>query len=136
MSAVVVDTDVVSFLFKRDTRAHVYRPYLDGGVPTISFMTIAELDRWALARNWGEATYRRMQEYLLSFYVRLCDRDLCRIWAQVTDEARRAGRPIQCADAWVAAVAVQRGLPLITNNPDDYAGVSGLRVIADAASGA
>ena len=42
--------------------------------------------------------------------------------ARVTEEASHAGRPIQCADAWVAAVAVQRWLPLVTNNPDDYAG--------------
>jgi len=42
---VVVDTDVVSFLYKRDTRALLYTPYLDGKLTLISFMTIAELHR-------------------------------------------------------------------------------------------
>ena len=54
MPSVVVDTDVVSFLFKRDQRADLYRPYLEGNLLVISFMSLAELDRWALERNWGE----------------------------------------------------------------------------------
>jgi hypothetical protein len=49
--AVVVDTDVVSYLFKSDTRADLYRPHLDGHLPIISFMSLAELERWTLARG-------------------------------------------------------------------------------------
>jgi len=30
MSTVIVDTDVVSFLMKGDTRAEFYRPHLEG----------------------------------------------------------------------------------------------------------
>lgn len=50
----VVDTDVVSYLFKRDSRAEAYRPHLTGRLLVVSFMTVAELDRWALERDWGE----------------------------------------------------------------------------------
>ncbi len=39
----VVDTDVISFLFKRDTRAKLYEPHLSGRQLVISFMTVAEL---------------------------------------------------------------------------------------------
>jgi hypothetical protein len=41
---VVVDTDVVSYLFKGDSRAPRYRPHLVGHTPVLSFMTVAELD--------------------------------------------------------------------------------------------
>jgi tRNA(fMet)-specific endonuclease VapC len=51
----ILDTDVISYLFRRDTRAEAYRPYLTGRFLAVSFMTIAELDRWALQRNWGLA---------------------------------------------------------------------------------
>jgi hypothetical protein len=44
-ASAVVDTDVVSLTFKRDTRASLYRPHLDGRQLTISFMTVAELRR-------------------------------------------------------------------------------------------
>ncbi len=128
MATVVVDTDVVSFLLKRDTRSEIYKPRLQGKLLVLSFMTIAELDRWAIARNWSDARRWKMEEYRRGFVVHPYDRDLCRTWAQVSDDARRAGRPIQCADAWIAAVAVLYGLPLVTNNPADYAGVGSLRL--------
>lgn len=44
--AVVVDTDVVSFLYKQDDRGAFYLPYLSNQLPIISFMTLAELERW------------------------------------------------------------------------------------------
>lgn len=54
MSAVVVDTDVVSYLFKSHSIAYQYLPDLPGRVPIVSFMTVAELDRWVLEARWGD----------------------------------------------------------------------------------
>ena len=51
MNAVIVDTDVVSMPFKRDTRALAYRSHVLGRLLGISFMTLAELERWPLERN-------------------------------------------------------------------------------------
>jgi tRNA(fMet)-specific endonuclease VapC len=132
MASVVVDTDVVSFLFKRDTRAEWYRPHLTGKLLVISFMTVAELDRWALERNWGEKRRSRMEEHLRNFVVYPFARALCLKWAEVSDRARRNGRPIQCADAWIAATAVLHGIPLVTNNGKDYTGVDVLTIISEA----
>ena len=52
---VIVDTDVVSFLLKGDTRAQAYRPHLQNKSLALSFMTLAELYRWAYERKWGQA---------------------------------------------------------------------------------
>jgi predicted nucleic acid-binding protein len=46
---VVVDTDVMSYVFKHDTRAAFYEPHLAGKELIISFVTFAELQRWAIA---------------------------------------------------------------------------------------
>ncbi len=43
MEPAVVDTDVVSYLFKGDTRAVGYEPLLAGRLRVVSFMTQAEL---------------------------------------------------------------------------------------------
>ena len=43
MNAAVVDTDVVSTLFKGDTRAYNYRAYLTGRLLGVSFMSLEEL---------------------------------------------------------------------------------------------
>ena len=51
MDAALVDTDVVSFTFKRDTRHHLYRPHLDGKLLSLSFMTVAELDLPLVTHN-------------------------------------------------------------------------------------
>jgi predicted nucleic acid-binding protein len=132
MSALVVDTDVVSFLFKRDSRAVLYRPHLLGQTLHVSFMTVAELERWGRVSNWGVAKTARLDRYLRRFRMLLVDRPFCRKWAEVVEMARHAGLPIGLADAWIAATALAFGAPPITHNPSDYAGVPALTVIAEA----
>jgi tRNA(fMet)-specific endonuclease VapC len=53
MNAAIVDTDVVSMLFKGDSRALAYRSHVAGRLLGICFMTLAELDRWPLERDWA-----------------------------------------------------------------------------------
>jgi predicted nucleic acid-binding protein len=95
-------------------------------------MTIAELDRWALSRNWGAARRQQLGDHLDQFTTIMVDRQLCSIWAGAMNQARINGRPIQVADAWVAATAIRLGVPLITNNHDDYAGVTDLVLVRPA----
>lgn len=64
MSIALVDTDVVSFLFKGHSYANLYLPDLKDQTLVISFMTLAELDRWAIQARWGEARMQRFREYL------------------------------------------------------------------------
>jgi predicted nucleic acid-binding protein len=92
-------------------------------------MTIAELDRWAPQRGRGPQRLERLAEFLEQFTIVLVDRELCRAWAEVSDRARRNGRPIQAADAWIAATALMLGVPLVTNNRADFAGVSSLQLL-------
>jgi len=93
-------------------------------------MTLAELDRWALERDWGARKRAEVLRVTADFTVLAFDRPLCAKWAEVTVGASRNGRPIACADAWVAATAPLHGLSLITHNSDHYAGVDGLQVIS------
>jgi len=48
MNCVVADTDVVSFLFKNHPIGKRCDPELAGRVALISFMTVAEVERWAI----------------------------------------------------------------------------------------
>ena len=58
MSRVVVDTDVVSLIFKNHPTAALYETDLAGRTLLISFMTLAELDRWAIQSKCGTGTPR------------------------------------------------------------------------------
>lgn len=129
MQLVVVDTDVVSYRFKKDTRARLYRDHLTGRAPVIAFMTLAQLHVWALEHRWGAARQVELARHLRQNEVCYVDDALCRLWAEGWTRARRRGRPIEVADAWIAATALALGVGLVTNNPDDYAGVQGLKVL-------
>jgi predicted nucleic acid-binding protein len=99
MNAAVVDTDVVSMLFKGDTRALAYRSHITGRLLGISFMTLAELERWSLERDWGQRRKLELAQHLTRYVALPVNRELCGKWAEVSFAARRKGRPIQTADA-------------------------------------
>ena len=134
MQIIVVDTDVVSFLFKNDSRAILYETHLASKELIISFMTLAELNFWTLQRNWGNAKRQQMESYLQKFTVFHSDDELCLRWAEVIRTARRNGKPIATADGWIAATALLHGIPLVTHNGKHYAGVGGLTIISEANS--
>ena len=129
MNAAIVDTDVVSMIFKGDSRVQGYRPHISGRLLGISFMTLAELERWSLERSWGAARKAELEQHLTRYAVLPVSRELCAKWAEVTWKARMKGRPIQSADAWIAASALHYQVPLITNNTSDYAVIDGLRLL-------
>jgi tRNA(fMet)-specific endonuclease VapC len=132
MADLIIDTNVVSYLFKKDSRALLYQKHLVGHRWLISFMTAAELDLWALRHHWGTARKLQMEIHLRRFVLYPFNRALCLRWAEAMDTARRKGRPIQVADAWIAATALLANASLVTHNPADYAGVDGLTVLSEA----
>jgi tRNA(fMet)-specific endonuclease VapC len=114
MTHVVVDTDVVSFIFKNHPIGALYEADLAGCTLLISFMTLAELDRWAIPSNWGTARREWLRLYLERFVLLPYSRRLCRMWAETTVAARARGCRIECADAWIAATALRHDVPLVS----------------------
>ena len=103
-----------------------------GSELVISFMTMAEMRQGALDANWGPRRLEVLESYLADFSVLHSDSLLCSRWAAVRNESARKGRQMSSADAWIAATAVALGIPLVTHNPGDYAGVDGLTVLSQA----
>lgn len=128
---VVVDTDVVSFLLKDDTRARAYRPHLQDKTLALSFMTVAELYQWAYLRNWSERRLTWLEERLRAFVIVPYDNDLCRRWAMICVERQRLGKPISVQDAWIAATALRHGASLVTHNRQDFDNIADLRIISE-----
>lgn len=130
-SVVLVDTNVVSYIFKRDSRALPYlRKHLDGKILYASFMTFAELHRWAIQHQWGEQKLSRLTLYLERYTIIPYDSQLCIRWAEVMDKGRKRGVPIAHADAWIAATALHYNLPLVSHNVKHFVGIEGITLLS------
>ncbi len=130
MAGVVLDTDVLSFLFRNDPLAAAYRPHVAGALAVISFQTLAEVRRWPLERNWGPNRIAQLEQHLRQFVVQFANDDLCHRWAEVRVASKQAGHAIDTADAWHAATAIYLGVPLLSHNRRHYLGVPSLMLIS------
>jgi predicted nucleic acid-binding protein len=65
----VIDTDVVSFIFKNHPIGALYESDHVGRNLLVSFMTLAELDRWAVQFQWGVARRDWLRLYVEKFVL-------------------------------------------------------------------
>ena len=132
MRTLLLDTNIVSYLFKRDSRAMLYDPHLLHRELAIAMMTVAELLQWAAVRRWGTARVQQLETLLQRYTILPVDLDVCRAWAVVRASRSAIGHPISPQDAWIAATALRYQLPLVTHNPDDFQQIAGLSIITEA----
>jgi tRNA(fMet)-specific endonuclease VapC len=79
----------------------------------------------------GTLRRRELADYMKKFVVLPASRELCRWWVEVSFQGRQRGRPLQTADAWIAATALLYEVPLITHNRRNYGGIAGLELISE-----
>lgn len=104
-------------------------------VPTITAVTLAELSVGPLvARTDAERAARQahLQQAEADFDPIPFDAAAARAFGQVAADLRRAGHKTSARayDALIAAIAIARGLPLYTVNPDDFTGIGQLTLVA------
>jgi predicted nucleic acid-binding protein len=114
----VLDTTVVSLLLNRNPLLSLYQSYLHNASLCISFQTVAEMRFGALRAGWGAVRRRNLELFLSAFNLIVYSDELGDHWAQVVDEARRAGRRLEAGDAWIAATARLISAPLLTHDRD------------------
>ena len=103
--------------------------------PTITAITLAELSVGPLVATTDQeraARQAHLQQAEADFDPLPFDAAAARTFGQVAASLRRAGRKTSARtyDAMIAAVCVANGLPVHTCNPDDFAGINGLVVVA------
>lgn len=102
----------------------------------ISTITVAELTAGPHATDDPReraARQRRLQTVEATFDPMPFDADAARAYGQVyvsTLENGRKPRGSRAVDLLIAATALAAGLPLYTRNPDDFAALDGLEVVA------
>jgi predicted nucleic acid-binding protein len=128
MDAVLLDTDVFSYLLKGDSRAPRYQTLVAGKTVALSFVTVGELLSWAIRRNWGGKRRADLLQRLRSVLVIPYDLPLCQLYANLCSIRDPDGNAVTVPsnDRWIAASALRHGLPFVTGNVRHFRLVPGL----------
>ena len=89
---VVVDTDVVSFLFKSHSLAPSYQAILAGRPLAVSLITLAEIEYGMEVKNWGTNRRDLMRRFLGRFTPLLPDAETAPVWARIKSGSEKRGR--------------------------------------------
>ena len=103
MSLVVLDTDLAD------------------KVVFITFVTLGELIKWTVIRDWGPRRLADLADWQQHIGVLFADEDVAISWGQLQARAQRRGRPRPFNDTWIAACCLVNRLPLATFNTKDFA---------------
>jgi predicted nucleic acid-binding protein len=135
MDAVLLDTDVFSYLLKRDdSRAGAYGRHIANKTIAISFVTVGELYGWSEKRRWSERRREDLETRLRSVLIVPFDMELCRAYGRLVflKTPDGADRTMAANDRWIAACAIRHGLTLISNNRRHFEGIPDLTLISEA----
>lgn len=120
MSLVVVDTDVASVLLRRRLTDPL-AGRLAEHVLAVTFVTVGELTKWTLVRQWGPQRVEDMRDFIARLVVLPYDQGVAARWGELQAYAQLRGRPRPTNDSWIAACCLVRDLPLATFNGKDFA---------------
>lgn len=129
MDGVILDTNVISFLIRGDTRAELYRRHLEGRTLAVSFMTVAELYEGAYRSGWGETRLAALGAQIRNYVVVPYSIRICQLWGRI--RAGRRQQPISVDDAWIAATALACACPVVTHNPAHFGDIPDLTVVTE-----
>jgi hypothetical protein len=109
------------------------RPLSESDLPAelaVSVITVGELRTGVLAATDVATRVRRLDTFtqVLAFDPIPIDQSVAEAWALLRLLLRDAGARLAINDSWIAATALARGLPLVTQDAD-YVDVADLRVI-------
>ena len=112
----LLDTNIVIALFANDKA--VSQHMADATDVFVPSVVLGELYFGAHKSSQIERNIRRLDEFALKSSIVACDAAVARRYGQVKDRLRQQGHPIPENDIWIAAVALDQQLTLVTR--DDH----------------
>jgi predicted nucleic acid-binding protein len=124
----VADTNVVSYIFKRNELGVIYRQLIGDSCTGITLLSIAELRSGVVSDNWGNRRIASLDDFLGRFIRLDATDEIANICGGILGRCKQIGLAMKWPDAWAAATAIWLGVPLVTHDRD-LEGVPGLRVL-------
>ena len=125
------DTSSVSNYLEHEERSTAAEFFRAPHQPAISFQTEAELLMWAMKPETPEGLRDAIRGFLASAMVLQSNSAVNGLFAEIMVARmlaypKKTWRDLDVGDAWIGAIAVARGLPLITYDRRGFNDVPGL----------
>ncbi len=129
MTEALVDTDILSFYFRGDTkvveRFHEYLKEFDQiNISIISYYEILG----GLKFKKAEKQLHGFEEFVNNNTIIHLSEESAKISGDKYAELRQAGITIGTSDILIAGIAIENDLTLVTNNEKHYQSIKGLRI--------
>ena len=120
----ILDTNAVSALADGDTNLlHAASAVARFSLPVV---VLGEF-RFGIARSRHRARYAQwLGRLLAASTILVVDQETAVSYASIREDLRKKGRPIPSNDAWIAALALQHDLPVLTRD-EHFDHVEGLQ---------
>ena len=111
---VVLDTNIVIAMFRQEES--VLEPIRQGAVIHVPIIVIGELYFGAAKSQRKEENRQRIEQLTEQVTLLYCLDETPKYYAQIKQELKQKGRPIPENDIWIAALAQEYGLPLVSRD--------------------
>ena len=122
----LLDTNIIIALFAKDENVSQKVTQTDGVFA--SSIVVGELLFGALKSGRVKANVQRVENFASKTVTLICDIETAKHYARIKNDLRRAGKPIPENDIWIAALALQHALVLVTRDAH-FSEVDGLTVV-------
>lgn len=121
---VLLDTNIVIALFAKET--YIQQQLADTDEVFIPSIVLGELYFGARKSARIDENVARIDKFAAHNTVLLCDTKIARQYGVIKYQLRTKGKPIPENDIWIAAIAIQHQLMLITRD-EHFKNIIGLR---------
>jgi tRNA(fMet)-specific endonuclease VapC len=111
----LLDTNIVIAVFSGDTL--LQRRVANAPEAFVSIVTLGELFYGAYHSQRIDTNVARIEQLEAGITILDCDSETSRHYGMVKAELRKRGKPIPENDIWIAALASQHELTLVTRDP-------------------
>ena len=123
----LMDTNIVIAIFAND--ATVINSLANANEVFVPSIALGELYYGAHKSSHVEANITRIDEFAASNSILTCDTETSQQYGKIKNSLRVKGRPIPENDIWIAAIAKQYELTLISRD-EHFKEISGLSTIS------
>jgi predicted nucleic acid-binding protein len=124
----VVDGDVVSYIFRRRALGNAYSQLIGLRRTGITLLAVGESRQGVVYDNWGDRRIAALHAFLSRFFILEANTEIANVCGGLLGRCMQIGLAISWPDAWAAVTALWLDVPLVTHDRD-LEKVPGLRVL-------